>query len=168
MEIKIIVMFFLISKFTIYLGKCDPLTEPNESKFNLKLLKNSSSYNNFCKSSSDCEEKQVCVEKKCFCEPNYRNDTLTQKCVKSKCYSDSDCQTYDKNAICKNDLCNCDENNDYYLDSSTQVCKYKKIIHFSVVWVYVMFPIACFAIFSIIFSYFYQQRRSLRFYGQWM
>jgi hypothetical protein len=161
MEIKIIVIFFSICKFTIYLAKCDPLIEPNDIKFNLKLLQNSSSYNNFCKSSNDCKKNQVCVEKKCFCEPNYRNDTLTQECVKSKCYSDSDCQTYDKNVICKNSFCDCDENNNYYLDSSTQVCKYTKIIHFSVVWVYVMFPIACFAIFGIIFSYFYQQRRSL-------
>jgi len=159
MSSKIVLIFLSCILFESKITICD---QQNFNFTDNKTDLGNSTFNQNCKSSKDCETFEACIKNKCLCEPNYKYNDLKQECVYTKCYSDSDCKLFDKMMLCQDWNCICDERNDYYLDSSSQVCKYIKIIHFSLIWLYILFPIALIAIFAILFNYYYQKQRRLK------
>ncbi len=60
---------------------------------------------NFCTENGD--SKQICVEHRCQCQPNYNLIDDNPFCSLHKCINDFDCQLYDRNRICEDYFCKC-------------------------------------------------------------
>jgi hypothetical protein len=134
---------------------CDPINRLESNSTN-GIEAKSSAYLNYCSSNLNCGLNQVCVDYSCRCEPNYKYSYQSLSCVYSTCVLNSDCQSYDLHRICRSGYCSCDSN--YYSDSYNKVCKFSGA---SILWVWILFPIAISIIIAVLIYYFYRRNRRL-------
>lgn len=77
-----------------------------------------------CDDDYDCDvDYNVCVSGVCRCDVNYR--LVDNHCVRFSCQNDSECQTYDENAVCE-DMFNkssCVCKSQYEFDNDQRLCR---------------------------------------------
>ena len=109
------------------LCQCPPgyLVNPED----MYCLKPSTTYQDYCSSDSTCTVKlgEECMRSRCQCQRNYKYSEAVKRCLYFKCQESGDCQPYDENRECRNEICMCKDG--YYDPISAHLCIKKSETH---------------------------------------
>ena len=86
----------------------------------LSVTKASYEPNTPCDDHFNCTiSPQVCYVNKCWCQPNYKYDTIWYNCNQFDCKTDLDCRIYDQDSVCRQKRCKYKVN--YEVDSENGI-----------------------------------------------